>query len=521
MTKLGAQDHIAKGKSPEAIAALLALLNDYLSKHTDDTFTLDLRNALISNSGKLAELSQNKIKGIVHREDESLTFSRVNAAVLEIIEQVPVSVWAGSTASKTITEQLKASKLLQDFIQKYGEDHPTNAFVELHETVVQTFGAYDDWSLLRVLEEMVEENKVRQEAISVHIPKAAKVFVAKNLGVLKTAQWIDFKDEVLEKYGEVMTMKELATLLEESRKRYQLSVQEMLKDFVHINDGEFTMGAPVDDPDAHVWEKPQHLVRLSDYYLSKYTITLGQFAEFIEETGYQIDADKDKDGGSNLWNGSNWEKKTGVSWYCDVKDLPQIDPMHPVIHVSWNDAVAFCNYWNAKYGFSPTYDSNGKLLDPHGKITSFLTQVQGFRLPSEAEWEYACRAGTTTSFYTGDTITIEQANFNNQLGRTQPVGSYAPNPWGLYDMHGNIWEWCQDNFDEKFYEKLNNQKVVKNPLNLHQGSHRVLRGGGWYGDPLYCRSSYRRHNFPAFRGSIIGFRVVLFSPPDSWPVPSN
>lgn len=227
MTKLGAQDLIAKGKLPEAIAALLTLLNDYLSKHAEDSFTLDLRNALISNAGKLAELSQNKIKGIVHREDESLTFSRVNVAVLEIIEQLPVAVWANATSSKTITEQLKTSQLLWDFVQKYGEDHPTNAFVELHETVVQTFGAYDDWSLLRLLEEMAEENKVRQEAISVHIPKAAKAFVATHHGEWKLEQWLKFKDEIVEKYGAVMEIRELAALLEAKRNNFN----QMFKDF--------------------------------------------------------------------------------------------------------------------------------------------------------------------------------------------------------------------------------------------------------------------------------------------------
>ncbi len=114
----------------------------------------------------------------------------------------------------------------------------------------------------------------------------------------------------------------------------------------------------------------------------------------------------------------------------------------------------------------PSYDAHGNLLDAQGKITNDLGQVYGFRLPSEAEWEYACRAGTSTFFYTGDQLSPEQANINNHLGRTQPVGSYAPNPWGLYDMHGNVCEWCQDVFDLDFYEKCKKQGQVRVCLNF-------------------------------------------------------
>ncbi|AEE49159.1 Sulphatase-modifying factor protein [Haliscomenobacter hydrossis DSM 1100] len=516
MTKLGAQHLIAKGKLPEAIEATLTLLNDYLSKHADDAFTLDLRNALISNAGKLAELSQNKIKGIVHRDDESLIFSRVNAAVLDIIEQLPASVWAGSTASKTITEQLKTSKLLQDFVQKYGDDHPTNAFVELHETVVQTFGAYDDWSLLRVLEEMVEENKVRQEAISVHIPKATKAFVANHQGEWKPAQWLKFKDEIFAEHGQAMSVRELADYLEETKSRFK----EMLKDFVLIKGGEFMMGASDDDPDASTWEKPQHQVRVSDFYMCKYVVTLAQFEEFIYGSGYRTDADKH--GGSNVSHKNNVANiKTGVNWSCNEKGELQNDKKCPVIHVSWNDAIAFCNYWNVTYGFPCTYSSKGELLDFNGKVTTELSQVHGFRLPSEAEWEYACRAGTTSCFYTGNTLTQSQSNFNNHLGRTKPTGSFPPNSWGVFDMHGNVWEWCHDYFGAKFYHECRTHGIRMNPWKSEQTAQGIVRGGSWFSDLKNCRSSNRLAISPSISENDVGFRVVLFLPPDSWPVPSK
>ncbi len=505
MTKEDVIQLITKGKLKESIEALMALING-------KSDIVDSHNDLINGLSRLATLDQKRIKGILESGEEQLELNKVRGSVLEIIKQLPASVWAGSTASKTITEQLKASKLLRDFIHKYGDDHPTNAFVELHEAVVQTFGAYDDWSLLRLLEEMAEENKVRQEAISVHIPKAAKAFVANHHGEWKLEQWLKFKDEVFAEYGEVMSVRELANYLEEMKSQFT----EMLKDFVFIKGGEFMMGAPDDDPDANKREKPQHQVRLSDFYMSKYTVTVVQFEEFVTETGYQTDADKD--GGNYIY--PYWEEKVGVNWRCDVKGDIQKDPQHPVIHVSWNDAVAFCNFWNAKYGFPSAYDSKGTLLDSNGKATTILTQVHGFRLPSEAEWEYACRAGTTTNFYTGDTLSVEQANFDYHLDGTQPVGSYAPNPWGLFDMHGNVLEWCQDGFDEEYYEKCEAQGVMENPLSFQIVVSRVLRGGFWSNGSTTCCSWYRINLDSDIRDADIGFRVVLFSPSGNWPVPS-
>ncbi len=238
-----------------------------------------------------------------------------------------------------------------------------------------------------------------------------------------------------------------------------------------------------------------------------------EFAEFIAATGYQTDADKN--GESTVWTGKAWGKKAGVNWRCDVKGNPQTNLQHPVIHVSWNDAIHFCNYWSEKLGLKPSYDAQGNLLNTDGKTTTDLRQVSGFRLPSEAEWEYACRAGTSTLYYTGDQLSQEQANFNNHLGRTQPVGAYAPNPWGLYDMLGNVWEWCQDVFDEAFYEKCKKQGQVSNPLNVQNGAYRVLRGGGWDDYPQFWRPSARNDSLPALRYCNVGFRVVLGSPPGS------
>ncbi|MFZ4525876.1 MAG: formylglycine-generating enzyme family protein [Chlorobium sp.] len=171
------------------------------------------------------------------------------------------------------------------------------------------------------------------------------------------------------------------------------------------------------------------------------------------------------------------------------------DENHPVVGVSWNDADSYCKWRSGK------------------------TQ-QKFRLPTEAEWEYACRAGTSTPFNTGENLTTDQANYdgnnpynNNPKGkyRSIPVAvdSFAPNPWGLYNMHGNVWEWCSDWYGDKYYDECKAKGVVENPEGPVTGSNRVLRGGGWDGHAGRCRSAIRNGVSPVHRFNFVGFRLVF------------
>jgi len=224
---------------------------------------------------------------------------------------------------------------------------------------------------------------------------------------------------------------------------------------VSIPAGEFDMGSNDGDSD----EKPVHSVRLTKaFWLGKYPVTNAEYQRFLEANS----------------------KAQPPSYWTDSRFN---DPQQPVVGVSWDDAQAYC-VW------------------------------AGCRLPTEAEWEYACRAGTRTAFYFGESLSSKQANFDGNypyggaekgpyLQKTSPVGSYQPNKFGLYDMHGNVWEWCQDWYGP--YPKGS----VTDPPGVMKVESRVLRGGSWFGDPTLLRSAYRGHLTPDFRDASFGFRCVL------------
>lgn len=249
--------------------------------------------------------------------------------------------------------------------------------------------------------------------------------------------------------------------------------------------GTFTMGSPAIEVDS-INNAIQHEVTLSAFKISKHEVTVAQFKAFVDATKYVTDAEKGALGveGSVILMGKKSEFKAGVDWRCDVNGhpRPESEYNHPVLHVSWNDAVAFA-------------------------------QWMGCRLPTEAEWEYVSRAGSITPFNTGENITTAQANYDGNYpyknypkgvyrNNTMPVGSFASNAWGVYDMHGNVFEWCSDWFGDY------STSAQRNPIGARTGSFRVSRGGGWNSNAQYCRSAFRSSFNPAFRCNNVGFRLV-------------
>jgi formylglycine-generating enzyme required for sulfatase activity len=238
-------------------------------------------------------------------------------------------------------------------------------------------------------------------------------------------------------------------------------------EMVSIPGGNFIMGSPDSEEEQQDEEGPQHMVRVPSFWMGRYAVTQSQ-------------------------------------WFAVATDLPKInielepDPSYskglhrPVERVSWYAAVEFCNRLSQKTG-------------------------KPYRLPSEAEWEYACRARTTTPFHFGETITPDLVNYDGNYTygagskgvcreQTTEVGSFLPNAFGLYDLHGNVWEWCADHWHENYQGAPVDGSAW---ITDDEASGRLLRGGSWGFNPRYCRSAYRNRSVPDDRYDVIGFRVVF------------
>jgi len=248
-------------------------------------------------------------------------------------------------------------------------------------------------------------------------------------------------------------------------------------EMVLVKGGTFQMGNTRGDSEGDSDEKPVHTVRLSyDYYMGKTEVTFNEYDAYCEVMG----KNKEDDEG---WGRGN----------------------RPVIGVSWYDAIAYCNWLSEKEGLSKAYDSIGNLLDKNGRQTTDITQVEGYRLPTEAEWEYAARGGhkrTSATKYAGSNSISTVAWYRDNSGRkNHEVGQKAPNELGLYDMSGNVWEWCHDWYDD--YPSTNQT----NPTGSDSISFRVLRSGSWGNDADLCRVAFRGHGSPD-DGNYLGFRIA-------------
>jgi formylglycine-generating enzyme required for sulfatase activity len=234
--------------------------------------------------------------------------------------------------------------------------------------------------------------------------------------------------------------------------------------------GEFTMGAPAEEPESEDNERPQRLVKVPQFLMGRYAVTQAQWRVVAGYDRMEQDLDPDP---SNF-QGDN----------------------RPVEQVSWDDAQEFCRRLSAKTG-------------------------KNYQLPSEAQWEYACRAGMTTAFHFGETITPELANYYTpssyngsptseaQRGTTD-VGSFPANDWGLHDMHGNVLEWCEDDYHPNYEGAPDNGRAWVESDRTE--TSRLLRGGFWNYAPRNCRSAYRYNASRDGRGILIGFRVCCVPP---------
>ena len=252
---------------------------------------------------------------------------------------------------------------------------------------------------------------------------------------------------------------------------------------VRIQGGTFTMGSPANEVVDREYDEVQRQVTLSSFSMSRYEVTQKEYQEVM---------------GTNpsYFKGDNL----------------------PVEMVTWFDAIEYCNKRSENEGLMPVYKitrrtSQFSFKEGYPITVTANWNANGYRLPTEAEWEYACRAGTTTPFNTGNYITTNQANYdgnypynNNAKGehreRTTPVGTFAANTWGLHDMHGNVAEWCWDWYGNYA------SGAQTDPMGAISGYHRVVRGGSWISDGQFLRSANRSPLNPTFRIEGVGFRLV-------------
>lgn len=239
--------------------------------------------------------------------------------------------------------------------------------------------------------------------------------------------------------------------------------------FIPIPAGKFLMGAPENDPQARAFEKPQHEVTITHpFMLGKFEVTQADWQSVLQEEPYSRD-------------------RSNPFYTLPGMAERLTKPNHPAT-VSWNDTQEFIAALNKKEG---------------GNF---------YRLPTEAEWEYAARAGTTTNYSFGDSSRdlgrYAWYGENFETGGHHPVGLKEPNPWGLHDMHGNVWEWVQDWYDPDYYSI----SPPIDPQGPETGTARVVRGGSWHTTATSWRTAFRREYSPDYRGISIGFRLLRIIP---------
>jgi sulfatase modifying factor 1 len=261
-----------------------------------------------------------------------------------------------------------------------------------------------------------------------------------------------------------------------------------LDGFIFVQGGTFQMGDTFGDGQED--EKPVHNVKLDSFYIGKYEVTVEEYRKFVNDTGKNTK-------GCYYWAENKWELDPNRDYNNPGFNQGE---RNPVSCVSWKDAIEYCNWLSEKKGLAKAYDSSGNIVN-----------WKSYRLPTEAEWEYAAKGGNKSKGYkySGSNNIKEVAWYrSNSSNKTHEVGTKASNELEIYDMTGNVWEWCSDWYDEKYYNNSNTINVYNNKL----ASDPVKRGGSWFYNAFGSRVAERGYYSPTGRSYYIGFRLVRMDP---------
>ncbi len=449
----------------------------------------------------LVNRPQNSISGVLF--EEGLSF--------EVLEQKQLEISADDRVKRFLTQATQTAQTLAFYLSvlpvdfqvvrilqeqmfpKSDQSHIAELFLggiiqRIEEDEVTKYEFYPE------VREKLNQNITAKE--SIEILKKMSEFLTNYLGsgfdieALISAPDTILKGDIPLSYESIAYAKIVANILQRAGGRYKeiaIQITESLQENEELEKNKtkaiiphskrFQMGS-----NEYDIEKPVHEVVFNyDFEIAQYPVTVGEFRAFVKDTDYKTEAEIGD--GAYVWDGKDIKKKKDVYW-----DNPYFEQTeeHPVVCVSWNDAKEYCKWLSKKTG-------------------------ENYRLPTEAEWEYACRAGTTTKWSFGDDEKeLEKYAWydENSGGKTHPVGEKEPNPWGLYDMHGNVWEWCEDDFIDDYEETPRDGSAYQDK----KSDRKVLRGGSWDDVAGNTRSSYRDWGDPAYRDVDVGFRLLRTLP---------
>ena len=487
-TAKGNYERASKNVDLISAADMFKILNEY--KLADQAF----KDA--KEQEKSLEINKTKLFNDVKEFENQIKSTKIDILKYKadkFDEEMTKPIWSEGYGESVLDENktiLECKKLALDYARRDAMEKGGKVLIE-SITEIRDFRIYQDELKSQAKVQIIDQDnsggygEVKQEIVGNVMKFSVKIRVK----LQSASKYNPFKAQIAELQGEKISYPE-DTSYKYPDKTYDKPLKGMT--FVTIPSGSFMMGSNEGGSD----EKPVHNVNIKSFYLMKTEVTVGQFRQFVNETGYKTDAEKS--GGAYVYEGTQWTNKSDANWrnpYFHQNDN------HPVVCVSWNDCKEFIRWLNQK--------DAGK----------------NYRLPTEAEWEYACGNGNRHTKYSwgdgnpagkqGGNVADKSAkrvflgwtifdDYDDGFVYTAPAASFNANDFGLYDMTGNVWEWCED----WYHSSYGGSPTDGSAWLIPSSSSRILRGGSWSSNPSLCRSANRSRNDPGARVSGLGFRLA-------------